>query len=62
MFQKHTYLAAPNTMASYFLLLHIFLDSDYRPDMMKIYPTLVMPGTKLWDEWKKGKFSLKKRT
>ena len=32
----------------------IFEDPRFRPDMLKIYPTLVIPGTKLYEEWKRG--------
>jgi elongator complex protein 3 len=35
----------------------LFANSDFRPDALKIYPTLVMPGTGLYDEWKKGKYA-----
>lgn len=34
----------------------LFSDSDYKPDMLKLYPCMVVKGTKLYDEWKKGKF------
>ncbi|MFH1592735.1 MAG: tRNA uridine(34) 5-carboxymethylaminomethyl modification radical SAM/GNAT enzyme Elp3 [Candidatus Woesearchaeota archaeon] len=34
----------------------LFSDSDFRPDMIKIYPCLVMPGTELYRLWKKGKY------
>ncbi len=34
----------------------LFENPDYRPDMLKIYPCMVMEGTKLYDEWKAGKF------
>lgn len=30
----------------------IFYDERFRPDMLKIYPTLVIKGTKLYDSWK----------
>ncbi len=33
----------------------LFSNPDYRPDMLKIYPTVVIKGTKLYDWWKKGK-------
>jgi len=33
----------------------IFTDSRFMPDMIKIYPTLVMPGTELYELWKQGK-------
>ena len=35
----------------------LFLDSRFRPDMLKIYPCIVTKGTKLYNLWKKGKFS-----
>ncbi len=35
----------------------LFSDPDYRPDMLKIYPTLVIPGTPLFDEWKAGRYT-----
>ncbi len=34
----------------------ILLSSDFRPDMVKIYPTLVLEGTGLYELWKKGEF------
>ncbi len=37
-------------------LKKLFSDSDFRPDMLKIYPCMVLKGTKLYSEWKKGKF------
>jgi elongator complex protein 3 len=35
----------------------LFADPDFRPDMLKIYPTLVVPGTALYDEWKAGRYA-----
>lgn len=35
----------------------LFDNSDFRPDMLKIYPTLVIKGTRLYDVWKSGKYS-----
>src|SRR6266704_3175616 len=35
----------------------IFGDSDFRPDMLKIYPCLVTPGTQLHEEWKRGEYA-----
>ncbi|MFO7872523.1 MAG: tRNA uridine(34) 5-carboxymethylaminomethyl modification radical SAM/GNAT enzyme Elp3 [Candidatus Undinarchaeales archaeon] len=35
---------------------NIFENSNFKPDMIKIYPTLVMEGTKLYNSWKKGEY------
>jgi elongator complex protein 3 len=37
-------------------LKEIFTNDAYKPDMIKIYPCMVMPGTPLYDDWKKGLF------
>jgi elongator complex protein 3 len=34
----------------------IFNDSRFKPDMLKIYPTLVIKGTKIYDSWRKGEY------
>ena len=34
----------------------LFADPDFRPDMLKIYPTLVLPGTALFEEWRAGRY------
>ena len=34
----------------------IFSDPDFKPDMLKIYPCLVIKGTKLYEWWKQGKY------
>jgi len=36
--------------------LTIFQDSSFKPDMIKIYPTLTVKGTKLYDSWKRGEY------
>lgn len=33
----------------------LFSNADYRPDMLKIYPTVVLKGTELYEWWKQGK-------
>ncbi len=33
-----------------------FNEEKFRPDMLKIYPTLVLKGTKLYKLWKKGEY------
>ncbi|MEJ2248641.1 MAG: tRNA uridine(34) 5-carboxymethylaminomethyl modification radical SAM/GNAT enzyme Elp3 [Candidatus Lokiarchaeota archaeon] len=35
----------------------LFQNPDYKPDMLKIYPCLVIKGTTLYDWWKEGKYS-----
>jgi elongator complex protein 3 len=32
-------------------------EPEFRPDFLKIYPTLVLPGTPLYDEWKAGRYA-----
>jgi elongator complex protein 3 len=34
----------------------IFYDSNFKPDYLKIYPTLVVKGTKLYAQWKSGDY------
>lgn len=34
----------------------LFANPDFRPDALKIYPTLVVKGTKLYEWWKAGKY------
>ncbi|MBD3163683.1 tRNA uridine(34) 5-carboxymethylaminomethyl modification radical SAM/GNAT enzyme Elp3 [Candidatus Woesearchaeota archaeon] len=38
-------------------LRKLFSDPGFRPDMLKIYPCMVLKGTKLHDEWKKGDYA-----
>ncbi|MGD9962870.1 MAG: tRNA uridine(34) 5-carboxymethylaminomethyl modification radical SAM/GNAT enzyme Elp3 [Thermoplasmata archaeon] len=35
----------------------MFEDSRFRPDMLKIYPTLVVKGTELYERWVKGEYT-----
>ncbi|MHA1954636.1 MAG: tRNA uridine(34) 5-carboxymethylaminomethyl modification radical SAM/GNAT enzyme Elp3 [Candidatus Heimdallarchaeaceae archaeon] len=35
----------------------LFNDSRYCPDEIKIYPTMVIPGTKLYDDYKSGNYT-----
>lgn len=35
----------------------LFSNPDYKPDTLKIYPCMVVKGTKLYDEWKAEKFN-----
>jgi len=34
----------------------LFEDPAFRPDMVKIYPTLVLPGTPLYEDWRSGRY------
>lgn len=34
----------------------LFRNPDYKPDMLKIYPCMVVKDSKLYTDWKKGKF------
>jgi elongator complex protein 3 len=34
----------------------IFTNADFKPDMIKIYPCLVLKGTKAYQWWKKGEY------
>lgn len=34
----------------------IFNNSEWRPDYLKIYPTLVVKGTRVYDMWKRGEY------
>ncbi len=38
------------------MLKTIFEDPNFRPDCLKIYPTLVIPGTELYEMWKRGEY------
>jgi elongator complex protein 3 len=35
----------------------LFTDPDYKPDMIKMYPCMVGPGTALFYQWKRGEFN-----
>jgi len=35
----------------------LFSDSRFRPDMLKIYPTIVVKNTKLYEWWQDGKYT-----
>src|SRR3989344_4081023 len=38
------------------MMKNIFSDDNYKPDSLKLYPCMVMPGTALERLWKQGKF------
>ncbi|MGM5482951.1 MAG: tRNA uridine(34) 5-carboxymethylaminomethyl modification radical SAM/GNAT enzyme Elp3, partial [Nanobdellota archaeon] len=35
----------------------VFDDDSFRPDMLKLYPCMVMKKSKLYEKWKKGEFT-----
>lgn len=45
-----------NLRNDYKILRELFSNQKFRPDMLKIYPCMVMKGTKLYDLWKKRRF------
>lgn len=46
--------SSPESDLNSFALM--FSDERFRPDMLKIYPTLVVKGTELYDCWRSGKY------
>ncbi len=38
------------------MVKELFSNEDFRPDMLKIYPTLVVRGTKLYEWWSRGMY------
>jgi elongator complex protein 3 len=38
-------------------MLRVVEDPDLRPDLLKLYPTLVMPGTRLHEMWLRGEYA-----
>lgn len=47
-------LPSSNFNKDYDMFKEIFNNEDFKPDYLKIYPTLVTEGTELYDWWKKG--------
>ncbi len=54
----HIMIGLPNSnyKRDYNIFKELFENEDFRPDMLKIYPCLVVKGTKLYQWWKNGKF------
>ena len=38
-------------------LRRLFTDPQLRPDMVKLYPTLVLPSTGLYEDWRAGRYT-----
>lgn len=58
---KSVYHMMPNLFGSspakdFKMFKQLFADSNWQPDMLKIYPCVVVPESKLYQWWKKGKF------
>lgn len=58
---KVLYHLMPNLFGSNFQkdflsLKSVFEDENFRPDWIKIYPLMIIKGTKLYQIWKKGEF------
>ncbi len=50
-------LPGSNLKLDYKAFESIFNDDRFKPDMLKIYPCLVIEGTELFDLWKTGQYS-----
>jgi elongator complex protein 3 len=58
---KVTYHLMPNLYGSdpeqdLQMFKELFINSDYQPDQLKIYPTVVTKGSELYDLWQAGKY------
>jgi elongator complex protein 3 len=49
-------LPGSNVQSDVKAFLEVFENPDFKPDMIKIYPTLTIKGTGLYDMWKKGDY------
>jgi len=49
-------LPGVNKSKDLFSLHALFMFEEFQPDMLKIYPCMIMKGTRLYKLWKKGKF------
>ena len=60
-FLKVGYHMMPGLFSSpqkdYLMFEKLFSDDRFKPDMLKIYPCLVMPGTELFQMWKRGEYA-----
>ncbi|MEM2896515.1 MAG: tRNA uridine(34) 5-carboxymethylaminomethyl modification radical SAM/GNAT enzyme Elp3, partial [Candidatus Bathyarchaeia archaeon] len=49
-------LPGSNLEKDFKAFMRLFSDPDFKPDMLKIYPCLVLGGTKIHSWWKEGKY------
>ncbi|MGM5487924.1 MAG: tRNA uridine(34) 5-carboxymethylaminomethyl modification radical SAM/GNAT enzyme Elp3 [Nanobdellota archaeon] len=52
----HMMLGLPGATDDRQAFKEIFSNEAFKPDMLKIYPCMVLRGTRLYDEWKNGHF------
>ncbi len=54
----HMMLGLPGSTAEQDIdmMKRLFVDGNYQPDALKIYPCMVFKGTELYEDWKKGLF------
>ncbi len=54
----HVMLGLPSQTKAAMLqeIKELFQNPDYKPDMLKLYPCLVLPGTPLYAQWKSGAY------
>jgi elongator complex protein 3 len=50
-------LPGSNLKKDYRMFQELFKNPDFRPDMLKIYPTVVVKNSSLYGFWKKGKYN-----
>lgn len=52
----HIMLGLPSSTAEKDIIMfkNLFTDENFKPDALKIYPCMVLEGTQLYNEWKKG--------
>ncbi|HAI74297.1 MAG TPA: tRNA uridine(34) 5-carboxymethylaminomethyl modification radical SAM/GNAT enzyme Elp3 [Candidatus Moranbacteria bacterium] len=49
-------LYGSNLKKDYKMFQELFSNSDFQPDMLKIYPTIVLKDSELYNVWKKGSY------
>ena len=49
-------LPGSNPKKDYNMLIELMHDEKWRPDMLKIYPCLVVKGAQLVQKWQDGEF------
>ena len=52
----HIMIGLPGARNDVKMFKDLFRDERFRPDALKIYPCMVLKGTKLYEYWKKKKY------